>query len=185
MAVFRLYKKQWESGFRSSNSLVHPRLENKVADGPAGEAVAQPLRPSPPSFTRDGKRRHSESSELLEDDVDEVTEASSSSSRAHSPSPPNASHNQHISTLPKHRNQGRSQPPIQSAQRKGVSLGISTVTRRAGGIKEVRNKGTRAGNGGGTGSVAGNGSKGRKKTGNVGEMWWKSLGGGKKGSIKL
>jgi hypothetical protein len=52
-------------------------------------------------------------------------------------------------------------------------------------MKDVRRKGMRTKNDGETGSIVGHSSKGGKKTGNVGEKWWKSLGGGKKGSIKL
>ncbi|KAI9456484.1 ribonuclease H-like domain-containing protein [Boletus coccyginus] len=191
MALFRLYKKQWESGFRSFHTPAHPRLEDKVNGDLAGKVVAvgQSSRPISPSLRRSKKRKHSESSGLLDDGVDEVTEPSSSSSRGPSPSSPGAPHTrsptQHTSTLPKHHKKSRPQPPARPVQRKGISSGISTVTSMAGGIKEVRRKGMRAGGGSEASNIVGNRSKGGKKTSKIGGQWWKSLGGGKKGSIKL
>jgi len=191
MALFRLYKKEWESGFRSFHTSAHPRLQDKVGNDPAGKAVAvdQSSRPSPPSLRRGRKRTHLESSELLDDGVDEITESSGSSSRGPSPSSLGAPHTrspaQHMSTLAKHRKESRPQPPARPAQRKGISSGISTVTSMAGGIKEVYRKGTRTRGGGEASNVVGNRSKGGGKTSKVGGQWWKSLGGGKKGSIKL
>lgn len=192
MALFRLYKKQWESGFRLSHALTHPQSINKANDDPAGEVYALPRSSpsSPPSPKRSRKREHSESSMFDDDGVNKVAEALSSSSgpRARSLSPSSArtqSPTQHISTLPKRSKQkSRSQPPADSAQRKGISSGILTVTRKAGGVKEIRRNGTRTGDEGEKGTVAGNTSKGGKKTSKVGEKWWKRLGGSKKGSIK-
>ncbi|KAG8220563.1 ribonuclease H-like domain-containing protein [Butyriboletus roseoflavus] len=182
MALFRLYKKQWEGGFRSSHTLVQPQSKNKVDDDPAGKVNSLALS-SPPSLERGTKRKHSESPKLTYGGVDEVAEASSSSSgpQARSLSPSSArtrSPTLHISTSPKRL---RSHTPADSAQRKGISSGILTVTRRAGGMKEIRRNGTRTGDG----SVVGNAFKGGKKTSKVGEQWWKSLGGGKRGSIRL
>ncbi|KAH0828910.1 ribonuclease H-like domain-containing protein [Lanmaoa asiatica] len=181
MALFRLYKRQWESGFRSFHTPTHPQLKSKIDDDPIVLAQSSS---SPQFLTRGRKREHSESSRLDDDGVDEVDEAPSSSS------PSNALHPrspiQHVSTLPKHRKQrSRSQPPADSARRKGISSGISTVTRRPGGTKEVRKSSTRTGDGGQMGSVIGKSSDGRKKAGKVGEKWWRSLGGGRKGGIKL
>lgn len=146
MALFRLYKKQWESGFRS----FHMQSRHKADDDP--ESKAHALDRLSPSSNRGRKRKHSDSSKL--DGDDDADDGSG-----------------HISTISQRRKQrSRSPPPADSAQRKGISSGITTVTKRAG-IKEVRRKGARTGDDG--------------EKGNVGEKWWKSLGGGKKGGIKL
>ncbi|KAF8550369.1 ribonuclease H-like protein [Imleria badia] len=178
MALFRLYKRQWESGFRSFHALARPQSKNKVDDDSAGEAVVlgQSSPSSHTSLARSRKRGRSELPRFEDDGPDEAAEASSLSSRPRTPSPSLSGASRtptgHISTAG-------------SMQRKGISSGISTVTRRASGVKEVGRKGTRTEKVGEKGSVVGKNSKGGKKTGTVGEKWWKSLGGGKKGSIKL
>ncbi|KAI9455837.1 ribonuclease H-like domain-containing protein [Boletus coccyginus] len=190
MALFRLYKKQWESGFRLFHTTAHPQLKEKVGNDSAGKAVAvgQSSRPSPPSLRRGKKRKHLESSEFLDDGVDETTEPSSSSSRGPSASSPGAPHTrsptQHMSTLPQNRKESRPQPPARPAKRKGISSGISTVTSMAGAIKEVRRKGMRARGGGEASNVVGNCPKGGKKTSKVGGQWWNILGRGKKGGTE-
>lgn len=183
MALFRLYKKQWESGFRPIRKVAQPRSRNK-ADGNAA-STANALTPRSPSSTSPPgrKRKRSDSSEVGDDDVDGVAEASSPSSwgRTHSSSPSSAprtkSLTQHTSTLPRrHKQRSRPQPPPDSSQRKGISSGVFTVTKRAGGKKEVRRRSE--------GNIVWNGAKGEKKTDKGGEKWWKTLAGGKK-SIKL
>ena len=185
MALFRLYKKQWESGFRSFHTLGLPQSKHQVDDDPAGKAgvLSQSSPSTRPSLIGSKKRRHSESSRFDDNGVDEVGESSPSSrQRTLSPSPSSISRTPtvHISMLPnRHESRSRAQPP---ARRKGISSGVSIVTRRASGVKEVWRKGR---DGGEKGSIVGSRSKGGKKTSTVEDKWWTSLGGGKKGSIRL
>ncbi|KAF8434371.1 ribonuclease H-like domain-containing protein [Boletus edulis BED1] len=179
MALFRLYKKQWESHFRLSYTLAHSQSKNEVDDDCAGRATI--LSRSSPSLAYGKKRGHSESFKSDDVDVDEVTEALSPSSRTS----PSLSRAQHISTLSTRHKQRRSELSTRSTNRTRPSSGISTVVRRPGLAKEVLRRGTQTRNGGGASSVVVNSPKGVGKTGKIKEKWWKSLGGSKKGSIKL
>lgn len=178
MALFRLYKKQFESGFRPFRTLTYLQPKNGVDDDPASRAKAIPPRqPSPSShcsLTQSRKRGLPDSFESDDDIADEVAQALSPPPRIHSPSPSSVPYIQFstkdTTTLPKHRKQSKSQPSTGSTPRKGTSSGIS----------EVRAKGMV-----GNGSVVRNSGKSGNKSGKAGEKWWKSLGGGKKSSIKL
>lgn len=176
MALFRLYKKQWESGFRPLHTLARSQSSSKADGDPASETRLSPSSTS--SLARSRKRKHADSG----DDVDAMPGMSSPSSpaRACSPSPSSSlSTTPHTSTAPQRRRQkSRSRPPADLEQQKGISSGITTVTKRAGGKKEVRRKGAQTGDGGEKDSTGG------KKTSKSGGKWWKSLGGGKKGNIK-
>ena len=66
-----------------------------------------------------------------------------------------------------------------------ISSGVSTVTRRASGVREVWRKSAQTKDGSEKGNIVGNRLKGGKKTSTVEEKWWKSLGGGKVGNIRL
>ena len=176
MALFRLYKKQWESGFGPLHTLARSPPSSKADGDPASETRLSPSSTS--SLARGRKRKYADSG----DDVDAMAETPSplSPARTYSPSPssrPSAA--PHTSTAPQRRRQkSKSRPPTDSEQRKGISSGMATVTKKAGGKKEVLRKGAQTGDGGERDSTGGN--KAGKKTSKSGEKWWKSLGGGTK-----
>ena len=183
MALFRLYKKQWECGFRLPHSLAPSKSKSELDGDSWEEAVMadQPSSSSHSSITRGRKRGHSESPNPDDGREDEMAEASSS--RTHSLPPASSTPTHHIPNTPGRQKQSTSRSPAPSAQRKGISSGVLTVTSRPGGIKQVRKTGSRTWDE--KSGVIQSSSGGKKKVGKVGEKWWKSLGGGKKGSFRL
>ncbi|KAG9308589.1 ribonuclease H-like domain-containing protein [Chiua virens] len=172
MALFRLYKKQWDNGTRSFRSRSHALSQDKNGDN-SGEKTLTPFQssPSPPS---NRKRKRPGTHDLSDADVEKADELSKPSRPgACSPSPSSAPRIQSLkqasSTGAKFHNSTRkARLPADSSQRKGASSGLSIVSRRAGGMKEVTRKGNRIGN------------DGEKNTDRSGKRWWESLGGNKK-----
>lgn len=165
MALFRLYKKLWESSFRPPHVFSKNNLASKASTLARSSSTSSPS----PSFTRHLKRKHPDAPELDGDDADGTGETSqpSSPTRIHSPSSSRAPTVQHVT--PRSKQCSRSQPLADPIARKGISSGITTVPSKAAG----------------KGRIVENSSKGMKKPEKAGEKWWKSLGGGGKGGIKL
>ncbi|KAF9218707.1 ribonuclease H-like protein [Gyrodon lividus] len=181
MALFRLYKKQWESRLRPLQS--KSKGESKSALGAKLASGSSPA-PEQPSVRGEKRKRtdHESASGSL---IPQPSSRSPSPSNTRVPpsSPTRAqSPTLHLATLSKPPKQKRdSDPAPDPVTRKGVSSGLSIVVRRAGEGKDVKGKGLR-------GSTSGKAGRSRKMgTGSDGEKWWTSLGGngGKKGSIRV
>ncbi|KAI6129356.1 ribonuclease H-like domain-containing protein [Pisolithus croceorrhizus] len=158
MALFRLHKKLWESGFRAANTSMKPK--SKLSDGSM---------PSSVDFNDSrGRKRAREPTAF----------STGSQSRSRSPfsTPSGAAQSLDIdSAMPKRKRPRTTDDNTGTRGRQGVSSGLSTVVRRAGGMKEVTGKGTK-----GKGKVV-NGSKSK-------ERWWATLSdgsSGSKGTLKL
>lgn len=152
MALFRLHKKLWESGFRAVDTSIQSK--SKLSDGPM---------PSPTSFNDSrGRKRAREPT------------ASSTGSKSRSRSPFSAPSDAALSldvdpTMLKQKRPRTTDDNMRGRGRQGVSSGLSTVVRRVGGMKEVTGKGAK-----GKGKVV-NGTKPK-------ERWWATLSDGSSGS---
>ncbi|KAI6044584.1 ribonuclease H-like domain-containing protein [Pisolithus marmoratus] len=154
MALFRLHKKLWESGFRAVNTSM--KSKSKLNLGSSSM-------PSPVDFTDSrGRKRARETTES----------AAGSQSRSRSPfsAPSGAAQPPSIDpAMPRQKRLRTTDKNMDTRGRQGISTGLSTVVHRAGGVKIVTGKGAKK-----KGMVV-NGSKPKEK-------WWTTLNGGPSGS---
>ncbi|KAH7883464.1 ribonuclease H-like domain-containing protein [Phlebopus sp. FC_14] len=165
MALFRLHKKQFESGFRPLGTLAKPRPSSS-------EHVHKPS-PAPDTSDNEAytkvitRKRKRPSATSPFPPSPSPSPSSSSDNASPSPEPPSPD-------LPSMSNKAwklthKAKPRPDGERQKGVSSGLSTVIKRSG-MKEVKGKGIRS-----RISSGGSVSKAREK-------WWTSLGGGARGS---
>lgn len=160
MALFRLHKKLWESGFKAVNT----PMKSKSKLNPGSSSRSSPIN----SADSRGRKRARE------------TTVSTTGSQCRSPSPfsaPSDAPKPPVIDLvtPRQKRSRMTDDSMEGRGRQGVSSGLSTVVRRAGGVKEVTGKGPKR-----KGMVVG-GSKPR-------ERWWTTLddgSSGSKGTVRL